>query len=714
MKPMKILFSALFVFLSFLICGQPTYTLPQVIPPAYTINKPALRDSIIARYKTTEEWSQITDYAGKFAYSKSNELGNGNVFYNFGDFEAYLNHVIQRLLANSGIAEAGRFKAYLKNDNSFNAYSMLDGTILVCLGMISRCQSEDALACILAHEIAHLRYNDVLANWKRDQVIDWRKLTQKEIDKLNINRRYSIEQELRADSFGYSLARRAGYDIRHSYSNLNMMHRSETRQLLYNSAIEGKDMEKEIRFVSAEELGKYPDVSAGKAGKASRKSNAYDEPLILSTHPGVIDRVRLLNRILAESHDSIKLNADTAFRRMQETAQRQMFMEYLEDHDYISCMEAAFVLHIQDTANQEYIYYILESMRRFLAWDAVLPYMGFLNINLNKVLDKKKSILHKPLYLVPDSTLFKRLQGIKYFDLNYEFENYLEAFVYFYEKANTRQNIELELTAGLFLKKYKLGNGDSLLRHYASSPAARYREYARAVLNGELYSSMAACSRNIVFCSNISEYEGRRKRYVLNNENSDSLTSEFAKRVNDFDKWPAGSEIYFVRDKGLDDLPFLYENLLIKDAMYYMVDHPLRTEFDPIELTEDDFIPLTKRIYERENNYYYSYLYELEPATWTWLKQNNIKSLSFFYSSKVHDEKRKRLNTISGVTSLLIPAAILIRASSGSWTERSRLSYITMTTDAPVRPLILELASPHDVYSIDDYLNALYFSIKSR
>ena len=78
--------------------------------------------------------------------------------------DAYANRVLQRIMA---IAPESPLpvKAYILADNAFEAHAAPDGGIFVSLGMLRDLESEDELAFVLAHELAHIIYRHHGKDW---------------------------------------------------------------------------------------------------------------------------------------------------------------------------------------------------------------------------------------------------------------------------------------------------------------------------------------------------------------------------------------------------------------------------------------------------------------------------------------------------------------------------------------------------------------------
>jgi beta-barrel assembly-enhancing protease len=103
-----------------------------------------------------------------------------------------------------------------------NAFSLPGGYIFVDVSFMELCrQDKDALAFVLAHEIAHVVRRHTMDRWltgvginmismmiNRGSLGAWWQQKGKEL----LRSAYSHEQEREADEFGFRLARAAGYD----------------------------------------------------------------------------------------------------------------------------------------------------------------------------------------------------------------------------------------------------------------------------------------------------------------------------------------------------------------------------------------------------------------------------------------------------------------------------------------------------------------------
>lgn len=76
----------------------------------------------------------------------------------FASQEAALQQLADRLGAALNLPADMKLTLHFSNDMTVNAYATLGGHIVVYRGLVSRVTSENALAAVLAHEIAHVRH----------------------------------------------------------------------------------------------------------------------------------------------------------------------------------------------------------------------------------------------------------------------------------------------------------------------------------------------------------------------------------------------------------------------------------------------------------------------------------------------------------------------------------------------------------------------------
>jgi predicted Zn-dependent protease len=148
----------------------------------------------------------------------------------------YVNRVGQTLAMASDRPETfGGYHFLVLDSDEINAFAAPGGLILVTRGMLACCGSEDELAAVLAHEIAHVQHKDGLRAIKKSRLTaalttlsleaarnlggeDLRELTEQfegsigDITQTLVNSGYARSQEHAADRAALAILVRVGYD----------------------------------------------------------------------------------------------------------------------------------------------------------------------------------------------------------------------------------------------------------------------------------------------------------------------------------------------------------------------------------------------------------------------------------------------------------------------------------------------------------------------
>jgi len=146
---------------------------------------------------------------------------------------AYLNRICQTLVINSSLPPAfNGYHVMILNSNEFNAFATTGGHIFVTKKLVESASSEDMLAAVIAHELAHIakRHSIIIINEMRltaemssianrasemsgvsKSVSLFRDSISASMDTLMKNG-YSQNQEFEADMEAIVILRKAGYD----------------------------------------------------------------------------------------------------------------------------------------------------------------------------------------------------------------------------------------------------------------------------------------------------------------------------------------------------------------------------------------------------------------------------------------------------------------------------------------------------------------------
>lgn len=266
------------------------------------------------------------EFADFSAHSVARILSTGAVYNGWDDATTYINAVLKRV-APSEVLETNPFlKAYLVKDGSHNAAMTPSGHMLINIGFFSQLSTESALAGILAHEIAHYVLKHGAERFVRARRGEFKPgfLFKNE----GAASRFSIANELEADSLALTYMRNAGY-----HSN-GLLEAFKTQQLIEKRA-----------------LMLRPYISATPE----------------TTHPSSARRITIFNSLVNDkglASGQQYLVSKTRFESIKQAAKAEVLSHLMKDFSYHDCLEQAFRFHLFDPYNPTYVYYVLESIRR--------------------------------------------------------------------------------------------------------------------------------------------------------------------------------------------------------------------------------------------------------------------------------------------------------------------------------------------------------------
>ena len=183
----------------------------------------------------------------------------GKKFIEDDSLQGFLNAVFRRIVSNNVLRHPAKRILVLKSPE-VNAFCYLDGTLVVNIGLLARVRNESQLAFALAHELAHFELDHlrkrVTHNVEKKVARNVDRQVSKVLDDavsigdLDSLRkfvysigRYSREAERQADSLGFVLVRRAGYNQEQAIAMLSILDSAE-----YLKADANKDLFAPLHF----------------------------------------------------------------------------------------------------------------------------------------------------------------------------------------------------------------------------------------------------------------------------------------------------------------------------------------------------------------------------------------------------------------------------------------------------------------------------------
>jgi len=174
-------------------------------------------------------YNPVTQKVEYTLYSEQDEMDMGisadkkiRSEYKVVETPAQVQKIGQRVAAASDRPKLPYTFSVIEN-KEVNAFALPGGFIYLHTGLLEKVSSEDELACVIGHEIAHINARDGVNNLEKailysipSQILlsNRSKAIQQAVDAaFNITMlKYSREAELRADTYGVKYAHRAGYN----------------------------------------------------------------------------------------------------------------------------------------------------------------------------------------------------------------------------------------------------------------------------------------------------------------------------------------------------------------------------------------------------------------------------------------------------------------------------------------------------------------------
>jgi predicted Zn-dependent protease len=220
----------------------------------------------------------------------ANILNSYRIYLNDAALNRYLNRICSTIVINSPKPEIyNGYHVMLLNSNEINAFATSGGHIFLTRGIISAANSEDALAAVIAHEIAHIQLRHSIKAIKTSRItqallvtgvsaagtvsgMDVNELTDVfnetvgEIITTMVNNGYSHAQEFAADAVAMTLLSASGYSPSGLIDMLKELVKQQNSRLGgFNSTHPAPDK----RLIKAQtEIRKYRITDTGSYRKA--------------------------------------------------------------------------------------------------------------------------------------------------------------------------------------------------------------------------------------------------------------------------------------------------------------------------------------------------------------------------------------------------------------------------------------------------------------
>jgi len=554
-----------------------------------------ISNRIIQAHKNIPE-KKIMPYAQSVAFEEQSLYLNGNIYCGWVEMETYLNDILMKILPDSlkGRKDLHVFPARIAG---INAYTYADGSIFFNVALFANVSNEASVAIILGHELGHYIMNDninyFLKGKKKLSFIPVEFMTENKLQNRLEYAKYSRKQEIIADSIGFVLARHSGYNLFFGIDNFNNFEDIETD-------IEQK--EAPVRIKENTGIGGYTKTEINK---------------LLARHPENEQRIKKLYDVITSDSSGQKRNyivSEPAFKKLQAEARFETLRILLENNPR-ECIKSSFINYLYVPDDPDYLYYLVESLRRFTSIDPKTKDLTFLTDDfLGKTFKKGEGILHDLTHLVFDSVRMTEIKatGLKN-DNAVAFETYGQAYKYFTTIALEQNNREVYLSMALTEIDTSLRN--QYLNKYLSFNNCWYKDYASALKNDTLYSYISKNTKDIFitdcpqnFYYSLSDY---RKKYESH--------EGFIKAINKTPgKYFKDITICFSDDIPTVNLAELYGYFNLIEDFQHLRKNDTTTKFDVDKKTT--YVNIDKGIDA----------FTLSPENWYFAIQKNIKSLRIY------------------------------------------------------------------------------------
>ncbi len=407
---------------------------------------------------------------------RNKQLGEGKIVLNWPQLDSYLDGILVKLLPDS-LKENKHFHVYTGRGTGIIPYSFPDGAIIIPLGAISRVNTEAELALLIAHEIAHVSFGDLIKNLEKiiEHAEDWLPETRNQEVLNDIH--FFKNAELRADSLACLMAGKAGYKVKGGIHNVYTVYFPYEQPSNYFN-------KNQTRLNNADKKKKPDDLF----NDWLRSVPLLSERILLFEKPAQTDDTTKKNFIIDEEK----------FKQIRKQAGYEYLEILLQANRFFECCNAAFIKYLHEPSDSIHVYYLCESIRRraFLSPGSLKS--SFLTDN-KRYYFRSRGILHDVRFLLPDSTDRNLVRVPELTDTSNVFiENYADAFEYFSRIGEKMNYPPLLLTRALFYHK------DAkimlpLLEKYLADKNPGRKAFAESLLKNVLEQGVANNSKNAVY-----------------------------------------------------------------------------------------------------------------------------------------------------------------------------------------------------------------------
>lgn len=282
-----------------------------------------------------KERNKVKDFIAAANYSYDKTILSGRLL--FGDpITTYLNDIAGHLLKDDPDLRS-KIRIYTSKSPSVNAGMMMNGAMVINLGLVSRVQNEAELAFIIAHEISHYKLKHSLEKYNKSNELDEGKGDYKDLsldNKIDHALKYSRKKEFEADSLGLKIFLKSKYNDKGVEGAFDV---------LSYDYLPFEELEFDKSFLDGEFLKIPAPFYLEKVDEVRKNENQEDK---YSTHPNISKRkLRLDWKLDQGTADKVLFTiAESEFDYIRDLARFELIHSELFNRNFASCIYHAYIL----------------------------------------------------------------------------------------------------------------------------------------------------------------------------------------------------------------------------------------------------------------------------------------------------------------------------------------------------------------------------------
>lgn len=282
-------------------------------------------DEAMSTDVSNEKWKskrQKKQFYLESNYSLNEFIASGSLLFN-DPLTNYLNNIYLKIENANPELDGKSVRFYTSKSPIVNAFATHSGVIFFNVGLIAKIKTEDELAYIMCHELAHFVRGHSMKQYTYNEEIDSERGEYKKTDwetKMFSKANYSQQHELEADSLGLLFYLNTEYNpvaAKEALGNLETYYLPFESKANFNSEM----FDNENISYGHKSVVKLRDIKI-------KEFRTNDN---LSTHPQIDERISTIDKLVKDNcTDSIKCTLDFIPNRVREIAKFEICHLFLE------------------------------------------------------------------------------------------------------------------------------------------------------------------------------------------------------------------------------------------------------------------------------------------------------------------------------------------------------------------------------------------------